>query len=99
MNTQNFPKFYYVYILFSEKDGNLYVGFTPDLYRRFSKHVAGYVRATKYRRPLRLIYAEAYISETDARKREVYLKGGKGRSEMKIQLAKTFGEVNYGCRF
>jgi putative endonuclease len=40
---------FYVYILLSEKDGNLYVGYTPDLKKRFEKHNNGYVIATKYR--------------------------------------------------
>ena len=99
MSTKNIQKFFYVYILLSNKDGNLYVGYTPDLGIRFQKHNNGFVRATKYRRPLQLIYYESYLSETDARKRELYLKGGKGRNELKIQLEKTFQSLQYKHRF
>lgn len=86
---------YYVYILFSEKDKLLYTGFTPDLRARFKKHIDGFVRATKHRRPLKLIYYEAYSNELDARRREIYLKGGKGKSELKIQLKEVLLQLGY----
>jgi putative endonuclease len=34
---------YYVYILYSEKDGKFYIGSTPDLQNRITKHNNGYV--------------------------------------------------------
>ena len=86
---------YYVYILISSKDGKLYTGFSPDLKVRVSKHKNGFVKATKHRLPVKLIYYESYESELDARRREIYLKGGKGREELKIQLADTFKINNY----
>ena len=86
---------YYVYILFSEKDKLLYTGSTSDLRNRFKKHVDGFVKATKHRRPLRLIYYEAYSNELDARRREIYLKGGKGKSELKIQLKEILLKLEY----
>ena len=86
---------YYVYILFSETDKQLYTGFTDNLKSRFKAHTDGFVRATKHRRPLKLIYYEAYLKESDARKREKYLKGGNGRSDMKIQLKDTFEKLGY----
>jgi len=89
---------FYTYILFSEKDGKLYFGYTPDLKNRLQKHNSGYVRATKNRRPLRLIYYESYVSQKDAKKREIFLKGGKGHDQLKIQLENTFKLVNYKYR-
>ncbi|MDO8516480.1 MAG: GIY-YIG nuclease family protein [bacterium] len=86
---------YYVYILHSAKDGKLYIGSTPNLKSRVIKHNAGYVKATKYRRPLKLIYAEIYLSEIDAKRREIFLKGGKGRAELKIQLKDCFNKLGY----
>ncbi len=86
---------YYVYILFSEKDKELYTGFSPDLKSRFKAHSNGFVKATKHRRPLKLIYYEAYAKELDARRREKYLKGGNGRSELKIQLKEILQELGY----
>jgi len=89
---------FYVYILFSEKDGKLYIGYTDDLRRRFEKHSRGFVKATANRRPLKLVYYEAYLEESDAKRRELYLKGGSGRSVLKIQLADTFRKINYKYR-
>lgn len=86
---------YYVYILFSKKDGRLYIGSAPDLKKRIEKHTKGYVRATKNRRPLSLIYYESYISQRDAKRREIFLKGGKGHNELKKQLEDTFRKIKY----
>ena len=86
---------YYVYILCSKKDGKLYIGSTPDLKNRIEKHNKGYVMSTKNRRPLFLIYYESYISPRDAKRREVFLKGGKGQAELKIQLENTFKGIKY----
>lgn len=78
---------YYVYILLSLRDSNIYTGFTSDLKRRYQQHQDGKVSSTKNRQPLKLIYYEAYLSESDARKREIYLKaGGKAKSELKLRL-------------
>lgn len=86
---------YYVYILHSTKDGRLYIGYTPDLKRRIEKHNNGYVLSTKNRRPLKLIHYEAYLNQRDAKRREVFLKGGKGHEELKIQLQDTFRKIKY----
>ena len=86
---------FYVYILFSELDKQLYTGFSEDLKARYEKHKNGFVKATKYRRPLKLIYYEAYINEQDARRREIYLKGGNGKSVLKVQLKEILTKLNY----
>jgi len=86
---------FYVYVLFSEVDRQLYTGFTDNLRSRFKAHTEGYVKATKHRRPLKLIYYEAYRLESDARRREKYLKGGNGRGELKIQLKDIFTKLDY----
>lgn len=86
---------YYVYVLISQKDRKLYIGSTPNIRSRIAKHNNGYVKATKNRRPLKLIYFEGYEQTEDAKKREVYLKGGKGHEELKIQLKRTFSKNKY----
>lgn len=88
---------YYVYILFSEKDNLLYTGYTDNLKSRYKAHLNGFVKATKYRRSLKLIYYEAYINELDARRRELYLKGGNGKTLLKEQLKETYKKENYKC--
>ena len=65
---------FYVYILKSIKDNNLYVGSTKDLKKRFRDHNSGKVFSTNNRRPLKLIYYESYKAEKDARMREKRLK-------------------------
>ena len=81
--------FYYIYVLFSLKDKNLYIGYTGDLKKRIDYHNRGYNTSTKHRRPLKLIFSEAFISEKDARKREKFFKTGHGREELKRILKYT----------
>lgn len=90
--------FHYIYILFSDKDNCLYIGYTSNLKERFKRHTEGFVRATKSRRPVRLIYYEGYLSSLDAKRREKFLKGGKGRGELKIQLKDVFDKIKYTYR-
>lgn len=86
---------YYVYVLFSHHDRKLYIGFTNNLKQRFHRHVSGYVHSTKYRRPLSLIYYEAYGTRSEAKQRERYLKGGNGRQQLKVQLHLTLRQLRY----
>ena len=74
---------FYVYILESLKDKKLYVGYTNNLRRRFEKHNSGKIDVTKYRRPFKIIYYEAYLNQQDATSREKYFKTGWGRTYLK----------------
>lgn len=85
---------FYVYILKSTKDGNLYTGFTPDIRKRILKHNSGKVFSTKNRRPLKLIYCELCLNEQDARAREKYFKTGVGKRFIKQRLYYYFQTVN-----
>ncbi len=77
---------FYVYILKSKKDNNLYTGYSSDLKERIKWHSEGKSQATKWRLPIELIYYEAYKDKKDATKREIFLKSGKGRELIKKQL-------------
>ena len=55
---------YYVYVLQSEADKGLYIGFTADLAKRMSKHNGGGARSTVGRLPLKLIYL--HVMEDDS---------------------------------
>ena len=79
---------YYVYVLLSKSDGYLYTGYTEDLRRRFAEHMDGRAQSTHYRKPLELIYYEAYVSQADAKDREWKLKHSQGaRTALKRRLA------------
>lgn len=83
---------FYVYVLQSEVDEGLYIGFTGDLKRRLAEHQEGLSFSTSYRRPWRLIYYEAYLDEADALGRERYLKSGGGRRLLAKQLRHHFAQ-------
>lgn len=61
---------YYVYILKSKKDNNLYIGYTSNLKNRLMEHNRGNVPSTSCRLPMELVYYEAYRNQEDATKRE-----------------------------
>ena len=86
-------KFYYVYILESEKDKGWYTGYTFDLRKRFDEHQKGYTKSTRSRRPFKLIYYESCISELDAIAREKYLKSGMGKRYLKNRLKFYFSSM------
>ena len=77
---------YFVYILRSLKDGNLYIGCTSDIERRVEYHNGGKVRSTKSRRPFELIYKEEYADKYEAFETERYYKTAKGKKEVKLKL-------------
>ena len=85
--------FYYVYILRSQKDKNLYIGYTSDLKKRFKKHNAGENLATKPFRPYNLIFYEAFLNRIDAKNREEYLKSGYGRKTIKSMLKRYLENI------
>lgn len=77
---------YYVYILQSDKDNKLYVGYTNSIYRRVKEHNNGQIGVTKHRRPFKLIYFEGYMNQQDATTREKFFKTGWGRTHLKRVL-------------
>ena len=81
---------FYVYILKSKKDNKCYIGSTNDLRNRVRFHNEGKVFSTQHRRPLNLIYYEAYLSEKDARKREQMLKNyGQGITNIYKRISES----------
>jgi len=88
METSDVSK-YYVYILFSLKDGGLYIGYTTNLKKRLTQHSNNQVTATKDRTPLKLIHYEYFVDKADAKAREEFLKSGYGRRQLKQILKRT----------
>lgn len=80
---------YYCYILRSNKDRKLYIGYSSDLKKRLKEHSAGVVVSTKTRMPLELIFYEAFKDQADAKRREKYFKTTKGKSSLRQMLRKS----------
>jgi len=71
---------WYVYILRSVTDDNLYIGSTDDINRRLEQHNSRLVDSTRSRIPFKL---EAFIAVKDKLKAialEQYLKTGSGKA-------------------
>jgi putative endonuclease len=75
-----------VYVLISQKDGKLYVGYTTDLMQRVADHNAGKNTSTAPRRPLKLAYCEFHTSQGDAERREKYFKTTAGKRALGLML-------------
>jgi len=84
----------YSYVLLSEQDGRFYIGSTGDLRARLRNHDSGAVRSTAYRRPLRLNYYEGCLSIDDARRRERYLKTGRGGRYLRQRFASWLAGIH-----
>ena len=80
---------YYVYILKSLKDSSLYIGYSADLKKRFADHNNGKSLATKYRKPYKLVFYEAFTDRIDAKHRETYFKSGWGLRSIKKILKRS----------
>jgi putative endonuclease len=84
---------YYIYLLKSKKDNKSYIGLTNDLRKRIIEHDQGLNKSTKYRRPILLIYYEAYVSLKDAQTREKKLKKFKNTyAELKKRITHSLQE-------
>jgi len=78
---------YYTYIL--ESIGNehtIYIGSTEDLPARLNQHNSKKVTSTKTLAPWRVIYYEAHLSKTLARRAELFYKTGQGRRQLRKKL-------------
>lgn len=66
---------WFVYILQSlSKENHFYKGSTNNLEKRLIQHNAGIVPSSNFYKPFRLVYYEAYLSESAARLRESAIK-------------------------
>jgi len=81
---------FYMYILKSQSDGNLYYGYTNNLRRRLKEHNDGKNRSTKARTPFELRYYESFFNENDAKEREWSLKNnGRTLAQLKRRIKKS----------
>ena len=83
---------FYVYVLQSKRDSFLYIGSTNNIKSRILRHSEGLVISTRHRRPLNLIFYEAYLMKSDAIRREHYFKTTKGKTTLKMMLKGYFSK-------
>ena len=70
-----------------------YIGSTGDLKERVIKHKSKSVESTRSFDNILLVYYEACIDKTDARKRELQLKTGFGRGYLKKRIEGYFARL------
>ena len=72
---------YYVYVLYSEVNDTIYIGFTSDLQGRIEAHNHPKNKGwTNRYQPWELVYSEPFTSKAEAMKREKELKSYQGRN-------------------
>jgi putative endonuclease len=86
------PKFC-VYVLYSLKDQQFYIGYTTNFERRMSEHAEGRSKSTACRRPFIVMMSEYFRSKKDAEKREEYLKSTKGRRALRLMVYHSLREL------
>jgi len=77
---------FYTYILQSLKNKELYIDYSSDLKRRIEEHNKGLNFSTKRCLPWEIIYYEACKEESDAKRREKYLKTTQGGRLIKRRI-------------
>jgi putative endonuclease len=80
---------YFVYILKSKKNSDIYIGSTEDVQIRFVHHNRGRVKSTKAYRPWILLETKACMTRSEAVQLELFLKTG----QQKEILRKKYGHV------
>ena len=80
---------FYVYILRSLANGDIYIGSTDNLQERFDCHNGGKVKSTKGYRPWKLLEYEEFRTRSDAVRRERFLKN----HQQKEILKRKYGQV------
>ncbi|MFN9595566.1 MAG: GIY-YIG nuclease family protein [Bacteroidota bacterium] len=87
------PK-YAVYVLYSQKDHLLYIGYTANFKRRMEEHTEGRSISTACRRPFVCVFCEYYIFKIDAMRREKYFKTSAGKRVLRLMLSDTLRNID-----
>ncbi len=85
---------FYVYIIKILDGKKLYIGYTSDLKIKMEEHLRKKSKYTKYRKPEKLVYYEAYVSKKDAVERERKLKKFKNSySHLKKRIQESINKT------
>jgi putative endonuclease len=82
---------FFVYILQSVRGGRFYIGHTENLDQRLREHFEGRSLYTKSRGPWELVFAETYLSRSEAMKREREIKRRKSKKHIERLIADDAG--------
>ncbi len=74
---------YFVYVIKSEVDGRIYVGFSENVQKRLREHNSGKTKSTKGYRLWKLIFTKECETRIQARELEKYYKSGIGKEILK----------------
>lgn len=75
---------WFVYILLC-KDGSLYTGISNNLAKRLTDHKNGKGgRYTRSHKAVRIVYSESLTGQSDALKKEMYIKGMPREKKIRI---------------
>ncbi|MDP3778931.1 MAG: GIY-YIG nuclease family protein [bacterium] len=74
---------FFVYVLKSLKNGDIYIGSTQNVSDRVKLHNTGKVQSTRPNRPWQLLEYETLQSRSEAMRREQFLKTGQQRERLK----------------
>ncbi|MDV7391920.1 GIY-YIG nuclease family protein [Arthrospira platensis SPKY1] len=78
---------FYVYILYSAQYDKTYTGYSQDPEQRLLSHNELSPKGwTKRYRPWKLIYTQSYPTKAEALQQEKFLKTGKGREYIRLEL-------------
>ena len=83
---------YYIYIL-RLNNGDIYKGSTSDLRERLVYHQRGKVASTRNKQP-QLIHYEVYLLQSDAERRERFLKTTEGKRLLRQQIRDVLQKVD-----
>lgn len=83
---------FYVYLLLLDNE-KTYIGSTRDLRRRFKEHGDKKVKSTEKAEIIKLIHYESYSLESDARRREKFLKTTEGKRLLRQQIRDLFEKI------
>lgn len=84
---------FYFYILRSQKNNKLYLGYTSDLKTRLKSHNSSENKATKPYAPYELIFYSAFINQSDALDCEKYFKTTAGWKRIHSMLKNTLEQT------
>ncbi|MBI2085726.1 GIY-YIG nuclease family protein [Candidatus Daviesbacteria bacterium] len=87
----------YTYVLRCIKDNSYYVGSIKVIENRLKVHAKGYVKYTKPRLPIELVFLKHFENYSEARRFEMQIKSWKKRKSIERMFNKSDNIANKYC--